>query len=512
MSSQDGTTGALSRTVARGVGLASAGYVFTTVLSLGQYLALARLASPREFGELAGGSIVVGVGMLVSESGMLAALVQRRDRLEEAAATAVIATVLGGVLLSLVALAASPLVGAFFHNSTTGHVAAALSGCVFLAEVSIVPEALMQRRFSFMRRVVLDPVSTFLGAAAGIAGTAAGLGVWGLVLGVYAALGSQAVLAWVFARWRPRLRLASFGMWRELAGYGRHVLAGSGLQRVNLEGRTAIVGHGLGASTLGQYSMAFRLAIQPRALLVNGVSYVLMPALARIADDAQRFRSATLRAFRSVVIAAVPLNLLLVPFGRSATVLLFGDRWAPCGSALAWMAGLGILGAADSVASESSKASGQPEWLPRMHGLRTAAVLGLTAALLPWGLNGAAFALTAAELVAASLSVYAMSRVTGAAIRSIVAQGWEAAVGGVALLAVAVPLRVALDPSRYPPAVGIPLLCAEALAGLLAYACVLAAVAPRDLRLALDLARRVLARRGGAAAESELPGMPAPLP
>jgi PST family polysaccharide transporter len=512
MSSQDGTTGALSRTVARGVGLASAGFAFTTVLSLGQYLALARLATPKDFGELAGGSIVVGVGMLVSESGMLAALVQRRDRLEEAAATAVVATVLGGVLLSLVAFAVSPLVGDFFHNATTGHVAEALSGCVFLAEVSIVPEALMQRRFSFMRRVALDPASTFLGAAAGIAGTAAGLGVWGLVIGVYAAVGSQAALAWIFGRWRPQLRLASFAMWRELARYGRHVLAGSGLQRANLEGRTAIVGHWLGAGALGQYSMAFRLGIQPRALLVNGVSYVLMPALARIADDADRFRAATLRAFRSVFVAAVPLNLLLVPLGRPATVLLFGARWAPCGSALAWMVGLGILGAADSVASESAKACGRPEWLPRMHGLRTAAVLGMTAAFLPWGLEGAAFALTAAELVAACLSVYAMSRITDATIGSILVQLWEAVLAGVVLLAVVEPLRIAFDPSGYAPLVGVPLLCGEAVAGLVAYAGALALLAPQDLRSALGLVRRVLARRGAAAAEPELPGMPAPLP
>src|SRR5262245_7742544 len=101
----------LTTTVVRGVGLAGAGHLLTSVLTLAVYLVLARLASPHDFGALAAGSIIVGVGLRVSESGMLAALVQRRDRVDEAASTALVATVLGGVLLGGVALALAPVVG-----------------------------------------------------------------------------------------------------------------------------------------------------------------------------------------------------------------------------------------------------------------------------------------------------------------------------------------------------------------------------------------------------------------
>src|SRR5438105_14796717 len=96
------TPRSLTRIVVRGAGLAGAGHILTQVISLVAYLALARLATPHEFGQLAAGSIVVGAGLLVSEAGMLAAVVQRRDRVEEAASTALVATVLGGILLSLV--------------------------------------------------------------------------------------------------------------------------------------------------------------------------------------------------------------------------------------------------------------------------------------------------------------------------------------------------------------------------------------------------------------------------
>src|SRR5438034_9526693 len=148
----------LSRTVVRGVGLAGAGFLLTQALTFGSYLALARLAPPQDFGRFAAGSIVVGFGLLVSESGMLGALIQRRDRLEEAASTAFVATMASALLLGLAALAVSPLVGYFFHSHEIGLVAAAMSGFVALKQTMIVPDALMQRRFSFVRRVVLEPL------------------------------------------------------------------------------------------------------------------------------------------------------------------------------------------------------------------------------------------------------------------------------------------------------------------------------------------------------------------
>ena len=69
------------------------------LLTLGFYIVLARLATPEEFGQFAAASIVVNVGLLFTESGMLAALIHRRDRIEAAASTAVVSTALGGLTL-----------------------------------------------------------------------------------------------------------------------------------------------------------------------------------------------------------------------------------------------------------------------------------------------------------------------------------------------------------------------------------------------------------------------------
>ena len=61
------------------------------------------------FGKYAAASVLLGVSGLFTEAGMHAAVIQRQDKLQEAATTALIANLVGGITLGLVAAAAAPL-------------------------------------------------------------------------------------------------------------------------------------------------------------------------------------------------------------------------------------------------------------------------------------------------------------------------------------------------------------------------------------------------------------------
>src|SRR5712691_822632 len=122
----------LRRAAARSFGVAGVSYITVQVFTFATYIVLAHLAPPTVFGTFAEGSILIGFGWLFSESGITAALLQRRENVEAAAATALASTFVGGVILALAALSLSPLVGVFFHSREIGIVAAALSGSLIL--------------------------------------------------------------------------------------------------------------------------------------------------------------------------------------------------------------------------------------------------------------------------------------------------------------------------------------------------------------------------------------------
>jgi O-antigen/teichoic acid export membrane protein len=485
----------LSETVVRGMGLAGAGYVLAQVITLGFYLALSRLATPADFGEFAAGALVVTVGLIFTESGMLAALIHRPDPIDAAASTAVIATCLAGLGLSLGALAAAPILGHFFDDSTIGAIAAAMSGLLMLRSIMVVPEALLQRRFSFLRRVVIEPAGAIALGVAAVIACANGLGPWGLVIGYYAAAAVDVLLSWGLVRWRPRLRLASLAMWRELIRYGRFIVATNIIARLGEQVPTLLLGRFVGTNALGQYRYGDRMVSTPLSLVVQGGSYVLFPAFARITDDRARFRAAALRSFGLMCALAFPLGLLLVPLGVPAAVLLFGEPWRDAGYAAMALAMVPVAGTPISFASEALKADGKPDILARVHIIMAVSSTVAMVALLPLGLVGVAAGISIGMSVAAGYAMVRTSKLVGFSIEDVAQAVALPAVAAALMVAVLTPIEfLVVDAASRPLVPALLLLSAETLAGLGIYYLALRIIAPRTALDLTSLTKRLLRR------------------
>jgi O-antigen/teichoic acid export membrane protein len=478
----------LTQTVVRGAGLAGSGYVLAQVLNLGFYLALARLATPEDFGILAAGSVLLGAAMLLTESGMMSALVHRRDRLDESIQTALVATAIGGLVLTLLSLASAPLLGLFFRSDRVAAVAAVLSGTVLLKSLGAVPAARLQREFSFVRRLVIEPAAVVAFGTSAVIATANGMGVWGLVIGYYALAGTEFILSWVLAPIRPRPGLVSFSLWRELAGYGRHVLAATVILRISDQADTGIVGRFLSTSALGQYRYAFRLAATPYWTLLAGASYVLFPAFARISDNRERFERAFMRSLRWVCVGAFPTGMLLLPLGEPAAVVLFGETWRQAGQATMAMCLYPCASALSSIASEALKADGKPQRLTRMHTVTTVATAAAMLALLPFGLVGVAAGLSIGAVIGGIYAVRQVESHLYFPIGPIWAEIWPPAVASLIMAAVLLLGERLADAGSHSVVLDLGLILGGALAGLLVFLGILRLLAPSTVSELKDAA------------------------
>ena len=472
----------LTGTVVRGTTVAGVGYALSQTLTLASYLVLARLVTPTEFGQFTAALVLLALAQLYTESGMLSALVYRRDRLEEAAATAVVATVLGGLLVSLLLLAAAPLIGSFFGSETIAAVAAAASGISLLRATSIVPDALMQRRFSFLRRTIVEPAGVLAFGITGVVLTAGGMGVWGLVLAQYASVAVSALLSWTLARWRPQLRLASFSMWRELISYGRHTIAATTVIRVSEEIPVLLLGRFTGAAPLGQFRYGRRIASLPLAMLMAAASYVLFPAFARIATERERFQASALRALRWMAILAFGGGLIMIPLGEPLTTLAFGAIWSDAGKAA--MA-LGVFTAARGVSSlvvETLKADGRPDVVTRMNVVELVVGSAAMIALLPFGLVGVCIGISIGSVVRAAYAFNRAHNVVGLPLTRMLEAIRAPLVASLAMVAVLVPLEaLVVQAGDRGTGIGLLLVAFEAALGLAIYAGILHALVPGTL-------------------------------
>ncbi len=508
----------LAGTVVKGASMAAGGYAAAQGLNLLFYLVLARLLTPDDFGVFAAATVVLGFMTLVTESGMTSALIQREaGRMQEALSTAAVWALLGGTALSLAALAVAPLIGFFFDSSEIGRIAAAMSGVVLLRTLTTTPSAILQREFSFMRRMVVEPAQVVAFGAVAVVAAANDLGPWALVAGQYAGALIDVVLCWAFVSFRPRLRQASWAMWRELASYGRHILVATMLLRSGETADTVIVGKALGEGALGQFRYAVRLAMTPFQLLLAAAAYVLFPAFSRISAERGRFNAAFLRSLRWMCVLGFPSGLILVPLGLPLAVLLFGDVWRQAGYAAMGMGLYTGASSLSSLASEALKADGRPDRLTRMHAATALLTVAAMLALLPLGLSAVAVGLSIGATAGAALGLYYTVRIVGVAARDIFREIWPPLLAALLMAAAMVPVEFLLvKAAEKGTLVGLLLLTAEGALAVAIYVGLLALLAPATARELLRGARTargsLLAALRGSPDEDALDEAEAPLP
>jgi O-antigen/teichoic acid export membrane protein len=432
--------GDLGGVVRRGVAMAGSGFVIVKAVAFLQMLVIGRLLGPEEIGVYTAGSVLMGFVMVISDGSFSQAVIQREHDIEDAAETALIVTVVTGLLLSLAALAVSPVIGGLFHNDRVGLIAAASSGLILLHSLTIVPNAMMQRAFQFSRQIVIGPVMSITFAVVAIIFSALGFGAWGMVIGSYASMIVWVVLTWTLTKWRPRRGRFSFRLWREMARFSWPVVIDGVAGRVRESLEQIIVGRKLGTASLGQYRYAFRIGSLPSGAIIHSCSSVLFPAFSRIAGEEERLRQAFLRALGWLWLAAIPVAALMILVGEPIMVLLLGEEWRPAGNATEAMAGMGLGLALCSAASEAMKGAGKSSaliWLAAID------LLGLVVVLLsvPYGLIGVGIAVSVTHIAAGIASVVLAKPIVKATFREIGGCLVPSASAGLAAFAVAMLVR-----------------------------------------------------------------------
>jgi O-antigen/teichoic acid export membrane protein len=495
----------LTAVVVRGASLASAGFLLTQVLTFATYVVLARLAPPETFGMFAAASIASVVTRILTESGMTAAVIQRRSGIEAAAATAFISTFIGGLLLTLVAAALAPLVGLFFRSGEITRLALALSGIHALNGLTVVPEALLVRRFSFTRAVVVEPLAWVVFAAVSIVSFVEDLGPWSLVLGTYAYGTTRVILAWSFCRWLPDLALVSWRTWKELARFARHVVLGEFLRESRQALNVALVGRALGFAPLAQYRFGLRIATQLPEAGVQGASYVLLPTFSRIAEDTDRFGRAFLRSIRSLSLITIPLSLMLVPLGEPVAALMFGKEWREAGRVAAALVGISATVALLRLSAEVFKAAARPQNIPIVN-LLLAVVPGLLmVAGLPFGLIGVAIGMSLGTVFVTVEATRRASAIVNVPLASVARAVWPGiASGALAAGVVFVIDRLFVNAAGLSTFASLAVIVAEFLLGVFVALLATAVLSRDSLRDFLSAARAALSRD-----EPEVVGRPA---
>jgi PST family polysaccharide transporter len=350
----------------------------------------------------------------------------------------------------LVAIAAAPVVAAFFHRSDVAPLTRLLSVYLLAASLGALPESLLRRDLLFRRLTGATVARVLITGVVSVGLALSGLGAWALAWGTVAGAIGYAAATWVLLPVKPDL-----AFWRadrrevgRVLGYGIPVAGGSLLSKLIFNVDYLIIGRMLGATALGYYTLAFRI---PELVIINVffvLSGVAFPMFSRLRGDLGRMGNAYLFSVRLYSLYGLCAGVGLAVVGSLAIPLVFGARWQ---AAVAPLIPLALYAACRSIgtgANDVYKAIGRPGLAVSLSLLRLAVLVpALVAGARFGGIVGVAWAQVGAALAMAVVMQARAARVLVLRISRLGRAIVPGLLGAAAVLVVGTPLsRLHLAP------------------------------------------------------------------
>lgn len=484
------------------------------VLALGCIVLLARHISPAGFGHAAVALIFVPLAGILTFEGFASALVQRETIDHSHRQVAMLMSLLGGLILSLLVLALVPLVWRPVFGAKTAELIALVSPVFLLASLGTVSRATLWRKLDFKRMSLIDMRATIVGNIVPVVlALALGLGAKAIVIGALAQVLLTSLLLLLaepppMPRWHSRSQ-------REIGGFGL-AAALAGLVDVMFRNVDyAILAAQLPAAQVGIYWRAFNLGVVYQDKLSSVMMQLAFPVYSRT-ESREEMRAMHERAARVHAAVIFPLLASLIVLGPVLIPFVLGGEWIPAVRPAQILAVAGMVAAVLTGYPQVMLAVGRPRTLLNFNVVMLLAYAAIVTVVAHQGLITIAFAVVVAYLaILAGVYRFMLQRYVGISIARLVPELGPAIAGCLALAAIDEPLRRLLDPT-----IGAaPTIVIAGTAGILAYCFALRLVsratwndlsglAARVLPLPSALVSRLPVRKGGELPAPALPPQP----
>lgn len=288
---------------------------------------LARLLERRDFGVYGICSFYVGIGGLLGDGGLGAALLRRkRDPTRKEFRVALTALLLVSVVLGGVLFTAAPWIGR--HNRFDPgeiNVLRAMAPLYFVSAFRLVPYIRLERELLFTRIARIELGASLVRHVLAIGLALAGGGVWALVVsGVVSAVlqltfAYRASPGWVGLGW-------SWRAFRPLLNYGGKVQALNLCAYLKDNISAALLGSALGPGAVGLFDFGLKY-IQIPVTAVNSLARVQLPVYARLHRTDPTLFSALRGAMRTATLLGIPLLGALAFAAPWVVPVVYSPRW-----------------------------------------------------------------------------------------------------------------------------------------------------------------------------------------
>ena len=361
-------------------------------LGMARTIVLARVLAPDDFGLFGIALLALSTLQAFSETGLSAALVQRKGDTKPYLDTAWTVQLIRGIALAAIVVLAAPYVGAFFAAPAATPLLRVLALSLLVQGFTNVAVVYFQKELEFHKQFALYFTSAAVELIVAVSAAILLRSAWALIFGSLAGQLASTSMSYVVSPYRPRIAVEGSKI-RELLGFGKWILGSTVLMFLVTQGDRAFVGKLLGVTALGLYQLAYRISNMPATEITHVITQVAFPTYSKLQDELDRLRRAYLRVLQLTAYVSTPVAVLIFVLAGDVTSLLLGEKWMPMVPALRILVVAGYLRSLQATTGPAFMGLGRADIDTKAQMIR---LLVLATALYPfavwWGVEGAAAA------------------------------------------------------------------------------------------------------------------------
>ncbi|MCL4354085.1 oligosaccharide flippase family protein [Patescibacteria group bacterium] len=378
----------------------------TRIISILRTSFLARILTPTQFG-------IVGIAMLalsfveiLTETGINVFLVQKKEKINEYVDTAWIVSILRGFLVALIILVSALPVSVFFNSK---------SAYGILLFISLVPVirgfvnpsvVLFQKDLRFDREFYFRSFLFIVDSVVAVSLAFIYHSVESIIFGLLASAILEVILSFALIKPIPRFNFKKIHV-RQILNSGKYVTAAGIFNYLFQNLDNAAIGRMMGTTSLGFYSVAYKISIIPITEIADSIAKVTFPVYAKISGDLVRLRKAFINITLVISITCILFGLMLLFFTKELILIILGPQWI---EVVPVIRALTIFGVIRAISGSSSALFLAIEKQKYVMYVTLVSVIGLGITIIPlvkmYGLVGAAIAATIGSVLAIPVIVY----------------------------------------------------------------------------------------------------------
>lgn len=289
----------------------------------------ARYLSPADLGVFSLVAAYLMILQVFGEGGLADFIVQRSEDNPRQDSVIFFAQVANSFAIGILLIAAAPwLAPRLIEHRDAVLIFSACAITIPLAAIVRVPEALLKRNLRFKSLACRGLVMSAVAGIVAVVLAYRGYGVWALVFKTLVEVVVDGVAIFLASRWLPmRITRADFPLLKQPYAYGKHLIGARLIDTLYQRIDVFLIGHTLGNSALGYYSVGQKIYQALLEILSRVFSNVAVPYMARAKSNPLEVRRVYYQFVQLVALVSLPMFVYIFLFAREIIGLLFGAVW-----------------------------------------------------------------------------------------------------------------------------------------------------------------------------------------